>query len=145
MLELDYHAFDQSLPAGGWRAIVDNVDAGKTLDAYLIHNNDQLETWQQQVVRWHAGQMYALGDLTVVALARFKTTFRADEPSDDTFGWNAYVKGTIGFLEKDRDKLTEAHHELKLKNPTSHNFKILESFLRCFEKTYKETYGQDCR
>lgn len=100
MLELDYHAFDQSLPAGGWRAIVDNVDAGKTLDAYLIHNNDQLETWQQQVVRWHAGQMYALGDLTVVALARFKTTFRADEPSDDTFGWNAYVKGTIGFFGK---------------------------------------------
>jgi hypothetical protein len=147
LLNLDYKSFDQTLPNGGWRGIVDKVDAGKVLDSYHIHNLEKLEPWQARIIYWHAGQEYAMSGLSQLALARFKKSFNPDQKADDTFRWNSYVKGSIAFLEKDMASLVKSRDELREvdKIERSANLKFLESFIRCFNKTYTEAYDPSCK
>ena len=77
---------------------------------------------------------------------------------DADFGWNFYIDGTIAFLERDREGLTEAIARLRaIPQPTSAsmyradgspifvdwppNLKVLQAFERCWEKSYAEAYG----
>lgn len=144
LLKLDYRAFDQNLPDGGWRAILDDVEAGKVLDSYSIQNSENLKPWQARTILWHAGQAYAMANLTDVALARFRKSYDPDVKPNDTFKWNSYVKGSIAFLEQDIKGLIEARDEMRAANPSSPNLKILEAFVRCFKKSYKEAYNPNC-
>jgi hypothetical protein len=145
LMALDYQAFDQTPPDGGWRGIVDNVDAGKTLDAYRVHHLDTLVDWQARVITWHAGQVYAMADLKELGVARFKKSFNPAEPADDQFKWNAYVRGSIAFLEKDKATLIKARDEVLKADPENVNGKLLAAFVRCFDKSYKEAYSTDCK
>ncbi|MBK9293146.1 MAG: hypothetical protein IPM57_01685 [Oligoflexia bacterium] len=149
MLKLSYKSFDQTLPDGGWRGLANKgceLEATKVLEIYHLHHYDELAPWQAQILYWHAGQMYAMQGLTDLALARFKKSYSTEEKADDKFKWNAYVKGSIAFLEHDMNSLTKARDELKSANTDAQsNFKILESFIRCFKKSYKEAYNHDCK
>lgn len=147
MLKLDYKAFDQSQPNGGWRGIADNVEAGKVLDAYNVQHRETLTPSQLGIITWHAGQTYAFANLNDLAIARFKKSFNKDESPTDTFKWNSYVKGSIAFLEHDMKKLIESRDELRAVNKIepNGNLKFLEAFARCFKKTYSEAYGTDCK
>jgi hypothetical protein len=143
LMKLDYNSFDQTLPDGGSRAILDHVDAGKTLDAYLVHNFDSLLEWQRVAITWHAGQAYAKADLTELGIARFKKSYAKDKPADDKSKWNAYVRGSIAFLEHNEAELKQARDEVVNADAKNVNGKVLDGFLRCFTKTYREAY--QCR
>jgi hypothetical protein len=144
-MALDYDSFDQSVPNGGWRAIVDDTEAGKVLDAYNVHNSDVLKPWQKRIIKWHAGQAYGFANLKQLAINRFKKSYNPEEAPDDRFGWNLYVEGSVAFLEQDMTSLVDARDRLKKLNPGSPNTKILESFVRCFKKPYREAYNPECK
>lgn len=147
LLKLSYADFDQNLPKGGWRAITNNIEAGKVIDAYHLHNFDKFEAFQHRILYWHAGQAYAMGGLTALALVRFKKSYDASEKTEDNFKWNSYVRGTVAFLENDMKTLATARDELKIANDTSAapNLKTLESLIRCFNKPYFEAYTSVCK
>ncbi len=147
LMKLDYVAFDQTLPNGGWRAIVDKVEAGKVLDAYHVHNLDTLAPWQARVIYWHAGQVYAMADLNDLGIARFEKSYNPAEKSDEKSKWNAYVRGTIAFLKHDRSILQAARDEMYSADPSDENInrKVLDSLLRCFNKPYRDAYDPDCK
>jgi hypothetical protein len=150
MLKLDYKAFDQTLPDGGWRGLANKgceLEATKMLEIYHLHHYDELLPWQSRILYWHAGQVYAMQNQTDLALMRFRKSYDSDEKPGDMFKWNSYVKGSIAFLEHDMKALVAARDELKLVDKTqAHpNLKFLEAFIRCFNKTYKEAYNPTCK
>lgn len=145
LLKLDYHSFDQSLADGGWRGIGDLLEQAKVLDAYAVHNRSTLLDWQLRTITWHAGQTYAIGSLTDITLNRFQNSFNPSEPLDSNFKWNAYVRGSIAFLKKDRATLVAAREEVSKSTEGLINLKVLDGFLACFDKSYSEAYNTPCR
>ena len=106
----------------------------------------KLEASRARIINWHAGQSYALGDLTDLAVSRFSRSYNPDEAASATFKWNAYVRGSIAFLIKDRSELQAARDEMYSANPSLDNInaKILDGLLACFDKSYSDAYG-NCR
>lgn len=150
MLKLDYQAFDQTLPNGGWRGLANNgceLEATKLVEIYHLHHYEDLLPWQARVLYWHAGQVYAALSQTELAVARFKKSYNSNEKNDDKLKWNSYVKGSIAFLEHDFKALIVARDELRKadKIQPNPNLKFLEAFVRCFNKSYKEAYNPNCK
>jgi hypothetical protein len=149
LLALDYKGFDQNLH-GGWRKY-DQLNcyasAASLIDGYIAQNSSKLLEYQRTGMTWHAGQMYAFAGQSELAVARFKKSYNRNVAPDDTFKWNAYVKGTIAFLEQDMKSLIQARDEMAAvsADQRSKNFAILESFVRCFDKTYSEAYDSSCK
>jgi hypothetical protein len=148
-LRLDFKSFDQTLPDGGWRGLENrgcSLEATKLVEIYHLHHLGELEPWQTRILYWHAGQVYAMQDLSDLALARFKKSFDPEEKPEDNLKWNSYVRGSIAFLEHNLDQLIKARDELRAANKVNPNpnLKFLEAFVRCFKKSYKEAYNPDC-
>lgn len=148
LLNLSFDQFDQNIN-NGWRVIERKgcqKEAIYLIELYTdIHKKDLLE-WQNNILIWHAGQIYGfMGDYQE-AIIRFRKNINPNELPSDTFKWNAYVKGSIAFLEKDLHSLQKAINDLE-KATNSHsiiNLKILKSFERCFNKTYSEACTPNC-
>jgi hypothetical protein len=143
-LELSYQDFDQR-PGGGWRKIADKgkyLEAAKLIDQYE-KKKQGLEEWQRVNLRFHAGQLYAFADQKDQALARFKTAIFAKEPADSPLRWNAYVRATIAFLERDRKKLTELREEIakgpKLEGAVP-NLDVVDRLIKHFDEPYSVAY-----
>jgi hypothetical protein len=143
-LGLNYQDFDQS-PGGGWRKIADQgkyLEAARLIDRYEKEKKG-LEEWQRVNLRFHAGQLYAFADKKDEALARFKTALFAKEPADSPIRWNAYVRATIAFLERDRKKLAQLREEIA-KGPklqgTVPNLDVVDRLIEYFDKPYSVAY-----
>ena len=149
-LKLDYKGFDQTLPNGGWRGL-DNkgcsLEATKLVEIYHLHHLGALEDWQNRILYWHAGQVYAMLGQSELALARFKKSYNPNEKPDGSINWNGYVDGSIAFLEHDLNKLLKARDKLRVASDgqPDANFKFLDAFVRCFKKPYKEAYNPSCK
>lgn len=148
LLSLSYDDFDQD-HVNGWRVIDGegcHEEAIHLIELYLDSHKDNLLEWQISILIWHAGQIYAFIDDYKQAKIRFEKNLIPNELPNDNFKWNAYVKGSIAFLEKDKRALGYAIIELeKATNPHSeNNLKILKSFERCFDKPYREAYNSSC-
>ena len=143
-LELSYEAFDQR-PGGGWRKIADEgkyLEAAKLIDRYEKEKKG-LEEWQRVNLRFHAGQLYAFAGDKDQALARFKIALYAREPADSPIRWNAYVRATMAFLERDRKKLTELREQIA-KGPKHRgvvpNLDVVDRLIECFDEPYSVAY-----
>jgi len=152
-LALDEHAFDQDME-GGWRALARDprchVAAADLLRDYrAAHGNDH------SILIWHEGQMRAMAGQAADAIALFD---RARHPDPDGFGWNLYVDASIAFLRGDRPALIAARDALAaLPRPADFaprdplgraisvswppNLNIVDGFVACFGRSYREAYG----
>lgn len=160
-LALDFMAFDQDMD-GGWRTIAENpacvAAAADVIEWYRLHK-PELSAGMQSSLAWHEGQLRAAAGQTATAIELFKQTFKPAEA--DFFGWNYYVAATIAFLEQDREALIEQRTKLAALekpsdfNPTDSegnpmdipwppNLNVVDSFIQCFGKSYREAYG-DCK
>ncbi|MGH8469551.1 MAG: hypothetical protein ACREX3_03610 [Gammaproteobacteria bacterium] len=94
-------------------------------------------------LRFHAGQVYAFADQRDHARARFKTALFAKEPADSPIRWNAYVRATIAFLERDRKILTSFREEIakgrKLQGVVP-NLDIVDRLIEYFDEPYSVAY-----
>lgn len=145
-LELTYEVFDQR-PGGGWRKFAEEgklLEAARLIDRYEREKKD-LEEWQGVNLRFHAGQLYAFANQNDQALARFKTALRTKERAGSPISWNAYVRATIAFLERDRKKLTELREEIA-RGPKRQgvvpNLDVVDRLIEHFDKPYSVAYGK---
>ena len=143
-LELDYNAFDQTL-GQGWRKLADegtHLGAAKLLDTYFEHK-DGLEDWQRINLRFHAGQLYAFAGENATALSRFKASINPSEPEDSHIRWNAYVRATIAFLEKDREQIVKMRDEIA-EGPKFQgivpNLDVVDRLVHNFDQPYSNAY-----
>lgn len=148
ILKLDYKSFDQTLPDGGWRDIEQKgcpLEAAKVIDIYHLHHQGDLVAWQERILYWHAGQVYACEGLNELALLRFHKSIDPQEKPDDGFMWNTYVKGSIAFLERDRVSLQKFRDEMaNAKKKSEPNFRIIDAMFHCFDRPYKEVSSGVC-
>jgi hypothetical protein len=144
-LDLGYDAFDQR-PGSGWRQVAEEErfsDAARLIDAYLEKHND-LGVSQRANLNFHAGQMYSFADNYLTAIDRFNRSTYAEEPPELPLRWNAYVRATIAFLQKDMKRLKECREEI-LSGPTFHsekaNLDVVDRLIKHFDEPYSKAYG----
>jgi hypothetical protein len=156
LISLDYRSFDQD-PGGGWRAL-----AGKGCDkeaADLIRDWRERHDDSRYILFWHEGQSRAFGGDYRAAIGLFERSRRP--AGEDRIGWNFYVDGSVAFLEGNLLKLRAARARLaqmpkppeweamrgvdgKMLNATwPVNLNVLDGFIRCWGKRYREAYGCD--
>ena len=142
--ELDYNAFDQT-SGHGWRKLADDgrhVEAAELVDTYLQQNED-LEDWQRNNLRFHAGQLYAFGNDYPTAIFRFKASVSASEPKESPIRWNAYVRATLAFLEEDLEQLVNMRDEIaqgpELQGSVP-NLDIVDRLIEKFGQPYSIAY-----
>lgn len=153
LLELDYRSFDQD-NQGGWRALAskgcDTETADLIRDWRLQHNDSRY------ILFWHEGQSRAFNGDYEAAVSLFEQSRR---PAEDRIGWNFYVDGSVAFLEGDMAKLQVARANLaqmpkpldwdtmkgadgKLLNAKwPVNLNVLDGFIRCWGRRYRDAYG----
>lgn len=155
LLGLDFMSFDQDFE-GGWRAVADTPgcksEAVKLIEAYQQQRTD-LSDGMKHTLRLHQAQLHAELGQNEAAIALFKESYKPNER--DRSGWNAYMDATIAFIDKDKSELVDAIERLKAVprpegfdprdadgNPIEvswpPNLAIVESYLRCFDKSYVE-------
>lgn len=147
LLNLDYQAFDQTLPDGGWRKFYRCQELTRDLiDSYVQRHSASLTKSQLKVLVWHSGQISGFLNDYPAAIASMEQTFKEDEKPDADFLWNPYVQATISFLKKDKKSLVESRNKLaRGSNPFNHiNLRIVDSFIRCFNSSYQDAYSLTC-
>ena len=142
-LALDWEAFDQG--AEGFRKFVAGEhycprETGELIAKYL-ETHPELTVKQRYISEFHAGQQFAGANDIPRALAHFYHGFNPHEDPAGDGKWNAYVRATIAFLEKDRDTLEaslrvlERHIDNRM---NAINTRLVRSFMKNFDKTYDE-------
>lgn len=147
-LEMNFKEFDQT-QNNGWRTLANNgcyFESAILINSYHLKHMPKLKKWQNRVLYWHAGQMYAFNNDYLLAKSKFAKSIKKDELPDDAFKWNAYVNGSISFLEGKLSELKKYQNELKTAtNPHSKvNLAVLKRMVQCFGQSYKKVYSNAC-
>ncbi|HWM92464.1 MAG TPA: hypothetical protein VN493_16990 [Thermoanaerobaculia bacterium] len=155
LLALDEHSFDQDMD-GGWRAIAQHEEC-TAVAADLIREYRETRGLTSSILYWHEGQLRAFRGSTDEAIGLFEQSRHAD----DAFGWNLYVDASIAFLRRDKPALLTARETLaSLPRPEDFslqdaqgnaveiswppNLSVVDGLIACFDRGYKEAYG-NCR
>lgn len=141
-LGLSFHEFDQTFGQGSrkWFEKGCYLESGYLSDIYHLHHLDKLEPWQDGILYFHSGQSYAFANLYPLAIERFSKSFDPLEPEDPNFPWNAYVRATIAFLQKDLPTI-KAQLKIMETKENPNNLKIVRRFTRCLESPYSDAYS----
>lgn len=97
-----------------------------------------------QALNFHSGQLAAMDGKYEDAIEKFYQALDNDNESADYLSWNEYVSGTIYFLQGDIGKLEQEIEKIESRNleMDSDNLRILKSYLRYPDETYKEVYSR---
>lgn len=173
LMSLSQKDFDQDME-GGWR-IVANQENCKSVAGYLIEDyiafHDIEPGSGTYILYWHTGQMHAYAGDTPRAIDFMKLTYDNLPPKDASYEWSLYAKGTVAFLNKNREGLEDSITRLakipvdpekvkaikafQAENPNVSfpegfpekplNLIALEGFLACFDRPYSEAFGSECK
>lgn len=165
MLAVSPTAFDQDLE-GGWRPLAQRPECVETaadlLAAYRQAQWANLRPGDLHSNYWHEGQLRAeLGQKS----RAIRLLLAGVNPNISTDGFHDYALGTVAFLNDDMEGLQAARDRLAatpqpenwaetsarlreqfgsdMKWPI--NLKVLDGFIACFGKPYKEAYGTACQ
>ncbi len=112
LLSLDYKAFDQNLPSGGFRSLSSRGccrEAAQLVAKYRVQHAKTLKPFDSCVLAFHAGQLFTKAGDKELGLEMVRQAIDpayADDPKDT---WNLFVRGTIAFLENDMSTLRSIH------------------------------------
>jgi hypothetical protein len=143
ILAMEWEAFDQG--PHGFRSVASGENycpllAAELIEGYL-HQHEELTTKQRYVSEFHAGQLFAGANERSRALAHFYRGFNPHEDPSGDGKWNAYVRATIAFLEKDRETLEASLRILEnhQQNPMNAvNVRLVRGFAEHFDSSYDE-------
>jgi hypothetical protein len=155
LLALDEYSFDQDMNRG-WRAVARHEECTE-IAADLIRDYRETRGLKSTILYWHEGQLRAIAGSTDEAIRLFEKSRR----TFDVFGWNLYVDASIAFLKHDKPALLAAREALaRLPRPEGFdprdekgnvintswplNLSFVDGFITCFDREYKEAYG-NCR
>lgn len=143
ILALEWEAFDQG--PHGFRSVASGESYCPLLAAELIEDylqqHEELTTKQRYVSEFHAGQLFAGANEVSRALAHFYRGFNPHEDPSGDGKWNAYVRATIAFLERDRETLEASLRVLEnhRQNPmNATNLRLVRGFSQHFDSSYDE-------
>jgi hypothetical protein len=143
LMAMEWEAFDQG--PNGFRSVASGERYCPLLAAELIEDylrqHEELTTKQRYVSEFHAGQLYAGANEVSRALAHFYRGFNPHEDPSGEGKWNAYVRATIAFLEKDRETLEASlrvleNHQQNPMNAT--NLRLVRGLSKHFDSSYDE-------
>ncbi len=154
MLRLDFNAFDQSYDQG-WRVVAEQ-EGCELAAADLIRNYIEHHQTDHVIIVFHEAQLRAKAGQIDRAVELFRQT-RIEDGQMTAFGWNEYVDASIAFLERDRQALVDARDRLtSLTRPSNlgardrhgnpieiewpPNIGMVNGFVACFDKSYKQAY-----
>jgi len=162
-LRLDIETFEGDKKKG-WRSVSDEDGCKLTAAALLNEYRTILLAQQIDSLMWHEAQLRAAGGETKQAIFLFSQTRRSDGPNDTNV---LYRDATIAFLKQDRkslllgraklaalpvpQKFANAVERFKQKYPDypapvwPPNLDVVDGFIACFDKPYKEAYKISCR
>lgn len=157
VLGLPFDAFDQSSDTG-WRPLARDgcyLAAAQLLDDYVEEGAEAQENLQ--ILRFHAGQMFAFAEDYPHAIERIEQCYwprelieslAADDPeiSRALHGWNVYVDATLSFLRRDKESLQTYRDELAALVSdgipgTDTNLRVVDRLLARFEASYADAYN----
>lgn len=153
MLALDQHMFDQD-PNTGWRSLDRQGCEAEAADLIRAYRNAK-ESPEPSILYWHEGQVRAGLGQTEQAIALFE---KSRTPIEKFPGWNSYVDGSVAYLRRDLRGLRAARERLanlpppeeppimqiggeNVEIPWPPNLNVLDAFIRCFDRPYKEAYA----
>lgn len=169
LLALDQMQFDQDME-GGWRVLADKPGC-ELAAADLLRDYRQAHAKEDGMLSWHEGQLRANAGQYPQAI-RLLEHARRPAGVPDKAGWNPYVDATVAFLRRDKPALERAYKRLAAYPPPAGegmpvfkngyveldmdngqkrkvrwplNIDVVEGLLNCYDKPYKEAYGQACR
>ena len=134
LMNLSLDDFDQS--SQGFRQYSNDYELVRLVIPEYIKVN-KLATSESRNLHWHLGQMHAFNDNYKEAIAEMKQSYLASSKT-----WQAYVDGTIAFLEKDKQALIKAL-ELLNEQDNQMNIEFLEKFIKYFDQSYRQAYNAD--
>ncbi|MEM1037348.1 MAG: hypothetical protein AAGI14_11370 [Pseudomonadota bacterium] len=161
MMQLSIEAFDKT-PDSGWRTVGDIEGCEGTAADLIEAYRARIEDHRRGLIH-HEAQLRAAAGETEKALNLFDQLieFKTDAAN------LAYYKATRAFVARDRLALEAARAELaavpppdgflegverfKLKYPDMPepiwplNLDVVEGFLNCFDRPYREAYSDECR
>ena len=113
MLELSWKEFDQS-PGAGWRRVADQKEYARAakLIEYYLENKSGLEHGQIAYLHFHAAVLHAYDDNEERAIEHLGSASVDSFPPGFPQSWNALVKGTLAFIQKDMDSVRSARDEV---------------------------------
>lgn len=149
LLQMDPIQFDQS--EEGWRSLIGKIPeeeiAGLILSYIKLNKNKfNQETPPVDLLYFHAGQSFACAGVKFYkkAIQSFQKSY---EPGKEF--WNAYVTGTIAFLEGNKDEIDKQikfieDSKVEEQNKRGGNIKILKNFSKYLEQgitDYSKAYN----
>ena len=137
-LKLDYQAFDQSPPVGGWREL---ENKGKEKQILALLDNYRkckkgLKPDENATIWFHSGQAAAELGQYDDAIKRMQKSY--DKTLEAEWHWTDFVDGSIAFLKHDLDGLKKARAHLaqiESDHPYVHE---LDKLIDCFDSKYKD-------
>jgi hypothetical protein len=168
MMQLDYRAFDQDIPWGGWRGVGRDPECG-------LVAADLIADWRQEhqegttpsevrMLNWHEGQMRAKAGAYEAAAPLFESSKYADPQDAFDMAWNGYADASVAFVRRDRKALDTAYETMMaIEQPDDweefasesekllgerpvwpNNIEVVERLRSCFDRPYSEAYGPAC-
>lgn len=168
MMALDYRAFDQDTPWGGWRGVGRDREcasvAADLIAAWRDEHTDETTPGQVRMLNWHEGQMRATAGSYDLAAPLFASARHAEPADPYDEAWNLYADASAAFVRRDRAALDAAYEAiLQLDEPDDweafaseseellgrrprwpNNVEVVESLRNCFDRPYHEAYRRDC-
>lgn len=161
LLAMPYEAFDQSA-GSGWRPLLEAgcpYAAAEIVEAYIEKHPARADA--NPVLHFHAGQLRAFVGARAAAVEHMQAAIAAHARGERIYGphWETYLGATIAFLEHDEAGLRRLYDRLRgridgppgappafdpSKRGDREHIAIVAGLVRCFDRSYREAYGE-CR
>jgi hypothetical protein len=143
-LKMDFNDFDQS--GCGWQQLRNIKDCSlpvaRLIDTYIQRKGSTLPHSDVAYLYLHAAQGYEYARRNTLAMRRLQKAF--DPTLDCQNHWNAYIRGTIVFLNhRDETGLIAATRSMEGTNSLWRV--VLEGYLKCWNDSYTDAGQPSCQ
>ena len=160
LLSLDYFAFDQNPPRGGWRGVSRRsgceLAAAELIAEYRQIHQATINPAYERFLFWHEGQLMAQIEDYEAAADLFDQARYSETSSEYEQAWNLYVDASIAFVNRNEAALVDAYDAmLILPEPGDwqeyqaeiggnenwpQNGEIVKQLIGCFDRPYHHAY-----
>lgn len=124
-----------------WRTLASHgsYQEAATLIKMFLHENHDIPN--KHSLHWHLGQMLAKAGETKEAIRYFKKTYNGFYSmlgGRDGKTWYCYAKGTVAFLERDKNELLRMIDKWPNENFQDLNYNMLQTLLNNWNLSYED-------
>jgi hypothetical protein len=124
-----------------WRLMSANDSYAEAADLMKTYLRYHRRVENRMSLHWHLGQMLAMADQYKEAKTYFKKTYNGFYTwfgGTDGRAWYYYAKGTVAFLDSDKEKFIRLLAKWPRDSLAEKNYDRMQDLLLHWELTYKE-------